>query len=154
MERRAATRGRVGSSGMAAISRSRHPLHLKRLTSARVENEGTDDETFVPSDKAETALGEQRGEGHVVSSSNRIVRHGATPPSYHAKNRYLNILADGGEVTDQERARLLCTGGEKRGDEPDHIVFKFSSSGPTKALLAAPIVQTSTSSSARGGGYG
>ena len=128
--------------------------HCSRRSIGRVENEGTDDETFVPSDKTETALGEQRGEGHVVSSSNRIVRRGATPPSYQAKNRYLKILADGGEVTDQERARLLCTGGEKRDDDPDHIVFKFSSSGPTKALLAAPIVQTSTSSSARGGGYG
>ena len=128
--------------------------HCSRRSIGRVENEGTEKESFVPSDEAEAALGEQRGEGHVVSSSNRVMRQGATPPSYDAKNRYLKILADGGEVTEDERGRFICTGGDKQDDKPDHIVFKFSSSGPTKALLAAPIVQTSNSEASRGGGYG
>lgn len=128
--------------------------HCSRRSIGRVENEGTDDETFVPSEKAEAAIGEQQGSGHVVSSSNRVVRGGQSPPSHHAKTRYLKILANGREVTDEERERFLCTGGNKEGDKVEHIVFKFSSAGPTKALLAAPMVQTSNSSSGRGGGYG
>lgn len=128
--------------------------HCSRRSIGRVENPDTEDETFVPSPQAEAALGEQRGEGHVVASSNRIVRGGPTPPSYHAKNRYLKILAHGGEVTDDVRERFLCTGGDKEGDKPEHVVFKFSASGPTRALMAAPFVATTGSSSGRGGGYG
>ena len=90
----------------------------------------------------------------IVSSSNRIVRGGQTPPSYHAKNRYLKILARGGEVTDDERDRFLCIGGDKNGDKPEHVVFKFSAGGPTRALKAAPFVAVTGSSSGRGGGYG
>lgn len=128
--------------------------HCSRRSIGRVENPDTKDEKFVPSSKAEAALGEQRGEGHVVASSNRIVRGGSTPPSYHAKNRYLKILARGGEVTDDERERFVCTSGEKEGDRPEHVIFKFSASGPTRALMAAPFVATTGSSSGRGGGYG
>lgn len=128
--------------------------HCSRRSIGRVENPDTKDEKFVPSPEAEAALGEQRGEGHVVASCNRIVRGGPTPPSYHAKNRYLKILARGGDVTDDERARFLCTSGEEDGDKPEHVVFKFSASGPTRALMAAPFVATTGSSSGRGGGYG
>ena len=95
--------------------------HCSRRSIGRVENPDTKDEKFVPSEEAEAALGEQRGDGHIVASSNRIVRGGPTPPSYHAKNRYLKILARGGEVTDDERDRFLCTGGDKDGDKPERI---------------------------------
>ncbi len=128
--------------------------HCSRRSIGHVENPGTKDERFVPSPDAEAALEEQRGDGHVVASSNRIVRGGPTPPSYHAKNRYLKILAGGGAVTDDERKRFLCTSGEGDGDKPEHVVFKFSASGPTRALMAAPFVATTGSSSGRGGGYG
>ena len=128
--------------------------HCSRHSIGRVENPDTEKEKFVPSQKAEAALGEQRGDSHIVSSSNRIVRGGQTPPSYHAKNRYLKILAGGGEVTDDERDRFLCTGGNKDGDKPEHVAFKFSAGGPTRALKAAPFVAVTGSSSGRGGGYG
>ena len=128
--------------------------HCSRRSIGRVENPDTKDEKFVPSEKAEAALGEQRGDGHIVSSSNRIVRGGPTPPSYHAKNRYLKILANGGAVTDDERDRFLCTGGNKDGDKPEHIEFKFSAGGPTTGIKAAPFVAVTGSASGRGGGYG
>lgn len=128
--------------------------HCSRRSIGRVEDPDTPDERFVPSEKAEAALGEQRGEGHIVASSNRIVRGGPTPPSYHAKNRYLKILAGGGEVTDDVRERFLCTGGDKDGDKPAHIAFRFSASGPTRAIRAAPYIAASGAASGRGGGYG
>ena len=130
------------------------PHHCSRRSIGRVEDGGTSDEKFVPSDKAEAALGEQKGDGHVVSSSNRIIREGSTPPSFHAKNRYLKILASGGEVTDDVRKRFLCTGGEKPGDKPEHVEFKFSSSGPTTGLAVAAFITGTGSASGRGGGYG
>ena len=128
--------------------------HCSRRSIGRVENPDTDKEKFVPSDKAETALSNKVGDGYIVSSSNRIVRGGSTPPSYHAKNRYLKILAANGQVTDKVRERFLCTGGDKAGDDPKHIEFKFTKSGPTKSLAAAPLIAMGGSASGRGGGYG
>ena len=128
--------------------------HCSRHSIGRVENPGTKDEKFIPSDKAEAALSNKQGDGFVISSSNRIVRGGPTPPSYHAKNRYLKLLADGGQVTDKERGRFLCTAGNTDGDKPKHVEFKFSTSGPAKSVLAATFFTTTGASSGRGGGYG
>ena len=130
------------------------PHHCSRRSIGRVENPSSANEKFIPSEKVETALSEQRGSGYVVASSNRVVRGGPTPPSFHAKNRYLRILARGGEAGDNERARFLCTSCEKETDKPEHVVFKFSSSGPSKTLIAAPFVVTTGAASGRGGGYG
>ncbi len=128
--------------------------HCSRRSIGRVENPGSKDEKFVPSAKAEAALGKRQGDGFVVSSSNRIVRGGTTPPSYHAKNRYLKLLADGGQITDKERERFLCTGGNAEGDKPKHVEFKFSASGPSKSVLATTFFATTGAASGRGGGYG
>ena len=128
--------------------------HCSRRSIGRVENPDTADEKFVPSETAEAALSNLKGDGYIVSSSNRIVRNGPTPPSYHAKNRYLKILADGNKVSDKERERFLCTGGYKEGDNPKHLEFKFSASGPTKILMAVPSFSYTGSASGRGGGYG
>lgn len=107
--------------------------HCSRRSIGRVANSGQVDEEFEQSDTALKAIGEQRGDGFVISSSRRIVRGGNTPPSFHAKNRYLKILARGGEVTDNERKRFLCTGGENEGDKPAHVVFNLTIAGPTRA---------------------
>lgn len=120
------------------------PHHCSRHSIGRVENPDTDDEKFVPSDRAEAAMGEQKGQGYIVSSSRAF--GGETPPSEDAKQRYLKILASGGTPTDQERKRFLCTA------DADHIEFRFSAAGPTRAWRAAPAVISSGSS--RGGGYG
>ena len=128
--------------------------HCSRRSIGRVENSGTKDEKFIPSDKAEAALSNKQGDGFVVSSSNRIVRGGPTPPSFHAKNRYLKILANGSQVTDKVRNRFLCTGGNIDSDKPEHVEFKFSTSGPSKSVLVATFFTTTGAASGRGGGYG
>ena len=129
------------------------PHHCSRRSIGRVENEGTADEEFVPSEKAEAALGEQRGRGFVVSSSRKVVRGGLTPPSFDAKNRYLRILAKGGSITEEERNRFACTGSEKDG-KAGHLEFSLSAAGPAKGWVAAPASVSGGSASGRGGGYG
>lgn len=126
--------------------------HCSRRSIGRVENKGSDNEKFVPSAKAEAALGQKLGTGNVVSSSNRVVKGGTTPPSYHAKDRYLKILAGAKAVDDKVRERFRCTGGNKSNDKPAHVVYRFTKSGPARGLAAPAIV--GASSSARGGGYG
>lgn len=131
--------------------------HCSRRSIGRVLNDGHVDEEFNQSDAALKAIGEQRGDGFVVASSRRVVRGGSTPPSYHAKNRYLKILARNGDVTDAIRKRFLCTGGNQDGDKPDHVVFHLTAYGPSLAQRAkAPAVIGSISAPAagRGGGYG
>lgn len=114
------------------------PHHCSRRSIGRVSNSGTVDEEFEESADALAALGEQRGAGYVVASSRRVVRGGNTPPSWHAKQRYLRILAHGKAVTDAETARFKCTGGNAAADKPAHITFNLTANGPTLAALAAP----------------
>lgn len=130
--------------------------HCSRHSIGRVTNGGSKDEEFEESAGALAALGEQRGEGFIVSSSKRIIRGAPTPPSFHAKNRYLRILARGGEVTDSIRSRFMCTGGEADADKPDHIVFHLTAAGPTRAQKRkiATAAIASVSSAGRGGAYG
>jgi hypothetical protein len=131
--------------------------HCSRRSIGRVSNNGHKDEEFEESEAALRALGGQRGNGFVVSSSKRIIRGAQTPPSFHAKNRYLKILARWGKITDAVRARFLCTGGDADDDKPAHIIFNLTASGPTRAQKAkAPAVVGGVGSSSvgRGGGYG
>lgn len=131
--------------------------HCSRRSIGRVYNDNHDDEEFEESDAALKALGEQRGNGYVISSSRRVKCAGSTPPSFHAKNRYLKILAGAGEVTDAVRARFLCTGGNEDGDKPEHVIFHLTAAGPTKPQRpksAAIVAGVGTSSVGRGGGYG
>ena len=114
------------------------PHHCSRRSIGRVLNGGCADEEFDESAGALTALGEQLGNGYVVSSSRRVVRNGNTPPSWHAKQRYLRILARAGAVDDAVRARFRCTGGDADAGKPAHIVFNLSAAGPSLAATAAP----------------
>ena len=132
--------------------------HCSRRSIGRVWDDGNTDEEFEESKGALQALGEQRGSGFVVSSSRRIVRGAQTPPSFHAKNRYLRILARSGDITDAVRDRFLCTGGDAESDKPAHVIFNLTAGGPTRAQKpkAPAIVGTAAGSSSvgRGGGYG
>ena len=114
------------------------PHHCSRRSIGRVYNGGCVDEEFEESEAALTALGEQRGDGFVAASSRRVVRGGATPPSWHAKQRYLRILARGGTVDDKAKERFRCTGGNAQADKPAHVVFNLTAGGPTLAATAAP----------------
>jgi hypothetical protein len=132
------------------------PHHCSRRSIGRVWNGGCIDEEFAASAKALAALGRQVGDGFVVSSSKRIIRGAATPPSFHAKNRYLRILAGSGEIDDSVRERFLCTGGDVDGDKPAHVVFNLNVTGPTLAARSKPsaIRVGAASSVGGGGGYG
>lgn len=114
------------------------PHHCSRRSIGRVLNGGCKDEEFTESAEALKALGEQRGNGYVVSSSRRVVRGGDTPPSWHAKRRYLRILANGGEITGSVEGRFRCTGGNGASDLPAHVVFNLTSGGPTLAPAKVP----------------
>ncbi len=116
------------------------PHHCSRRSIGRVWNSGTDQEKFEESEEALTALGEQRGDGFAVASSKRVIKGGATPPSWDAKQRYLRILANGGQVVDAVKARFLCTGGDTANDDPAHVVFNLSANGPTLAAKVAPAI--------------
>ena len=109
------------------------------------------DETFTFSDDAIAALNHPIGsKAHVAASSRKFsTKH---PPHPDARSKYYTILAGDNDVTDEVRARFLVTDG-KAGEDPEDIKFKFTSSGPTKAALAAPIIIKAPSSSG-GGGYG
>ncbi|WP_296176101.1 hypothetical protein [uncultured Brevundimonas sp.] len=133
------------------------PHHCSRRSIGRVENGGCVDEEFNESAGALNALGEQIGKGFVVASSRRVIRGGGTPPSYHAKLRYLRILAAGGVVDDAVRSRFKCTGGDADNDKPAHVVFNLSATGPTLAARVAPALiglGGSGGSTGGGGSYG
>lgn len=132
------------------------PHHCSRHSIGRVNNGNGNDAEFDESEGALRALGEQLGSGFVVSSSKRIIRGQQTPPSFHAKNRYLKILSRGGEVSDGIRNRFLCTGGDANEDAPAHIVFNLTRMGPTRSQKSkgAEAAAVAASSVGRGGGYG
>lgn len=116
---------------------------------------GSKDENddFHFSDDAVNALGQCRGTSpHCVASSVTIKDDDNDPPSYQAKQKYLEILADGGDVDDGVKARFLCTGGHDDG-EPGHVVLYFKKGGPMRKLGTTTKAVTS-SSVGRGGGYG
>lgn len=133
------------------------PHHCSRRSIGRVWNGGCIDEEFEESAGALAALGEQQGNGFVVASSRRVVRGGNTPPSYHAKLRFLRILARGAGVTDTVRARFRCTGGNSPTDKPAHVVFNLNATGPSLAATTAPAtvgLGGGGASVGGGGGYG
>jgi len=133
------------------------PHHCSRRSIGRVWNGGCVDEEFEESEEALTALGEQRGDGYVVASSRRVVRGGNTPPSWHAKQRYLRILARGETITDEIKARFRCTGGNADKDEPAHVVFNLNATGPSLAATTVPAtvgLGGGGASVGGGGGYG
>lgn len=133
------------------------PHHCSRRSIGRVWNGGCVDEEFEESEGALKALGEQRGDGYVVASSCRVVRGGNTPPSWHAKQRFLRILARDGAVTDAVLARFRCTGGNASAEKPAHIVFNLNATGPSLAATAAPATVGLGGGGAAvggGGGYG
>jgi hypothetical protein len=114
------------------------PHHCSRRSIGRVWNGGCVDEEFEESAGALAALGEQRGKGFVVASSRRVVKGGDTPPSWHAKQRYLRILADGAAIDDAVKSRFKCTGGNEAGDKPAHVIFNITASGPTLSATTVP----------------
>lgn len=131
------------------------PHHCSRHSIGSVENPGKDEE-FEESDKAIAVLSEQNGDGFIISSSNSFKRD-VSPPSTYARNRYWKILANGGEVREDDKVRFRCTGGNSSGDDPEHVVIYLTATGPSRARgLKAPLIAAAAASSStgRGGTYG
>jgi hypothetical protein len=126
------------------------PHHCSRYSLGRKYTQG-EKEIFEWSEDARSALAHPVGTSpHIVASSRKF---GADhPPHPDARDRYRKILAGDGQVTDDVKKRFKCTGGEQ-GDEPEHIVFNFTSKGAAISSLGAPTVLVTPSSSG-GGGYG
>ena len=126
------------------------PHHCSRHSMGRKEIKNGE-EVFVWSEDAIAGLDHPASLGaHVVSSSRKFGSE--HPPHPDARDRYYKILARGGKVDEDVRKRFKVTAG-KKGENPEDIVFKFTSSGPALATLATSSVM-STPSSTGGGGYG
>lgn len=125
------------------------PHHNSRYALGCKDEEGT----FEFWDDAVNALSQKSGDGWVVASSRPIKDDDVDPPSFAAKEKYLEILAAGREVTDSVESRFLCTGEHNEG-KPAHVVFDFTSSGPAEKRSGSRSASILTSSVSRGGGYG
>ena len=126
------------------------PHHCSRYTLGRKETKNGE-EVFNWSEKAIAGLNHPiTTHAHVVSSSRKF--NDKHPPHPEARERYCVILANGGTIDETVKKRFLVTAG-KRGDKPKDVIFKFTSSGPVLASVAAAFVVQAPSSSG-GGGYG
>ena len=124
------------------------PHHCSRRSMGR---EGADD-TFVWSDDAIAALSNPVGaRPHVVASCRKFQAE-KTPPNPKAREKYWEILANDGDVTEATKTRFKCTAVGKN-NKPEDIVFNFTSSGPTLAAFV-PTSSIIRPSSTDGGGYG
>lgn len=124
------------------------PHHTSRYALGRKDEKGV----FRFSDDAISALSQQQGLGRVVSSSKKIVQNDDDPPSWAAKQKYLEILAAGKAVDEAVKRRFLCTG-EYDDGKPGHVPFRFTRSGPAEGRggsKSGPVVTAAS----RGGGYG
>jgi len=124
------------------------PHHTSRYTLGRKD----ENDQFHYSDEAIDALSGQQGTGWIVSSSNKILNNDDDPPSWSAKQRYLKILANGGEVNDNLGNRFLCTGDHDNG-KPGNVVFYLTKRGPSQSRGGARTPLTVTSVGG-GGSYG
>ncbi|MGK0437948.1 MAG: hypothetical protein ACJATK_000895 [Paracoccaceae bacterium] len=124
------------------------PHHCSRSSMARKDVESG---KYDYSDDALKALGEIDGNGFITSSSNKVVNAKPNPPSFEAKNKYLNILHK--SKSDGEK-RFFCTGSHKNG-KPAPVVFKFTSGGiTTKMVTSSAAVIGSNSLTSEASTYG
>lgn len=100
------------------------PHHCSRGAMARKDEE-TDE--YIYSDDALDALGQIEGDGFVVSSSKPIKRDDDNPPSWEAKQKYLEILRNGDSSAKPEE-RFLNPETHRDG-EPAPVVFELTASG-------------------------
>jgi len=98
------------------------PHHCSRSAMAR-KNEET--EEYEYSDDALSALGEKLDDGFVVSSSKPVEDDDDNPPSWDARNKYLEILSD-----DEPENRFLNPESHKN-DEASPVIFQLTSDGPS-----------------------
>lgn len=100
------------------------PHHCSRGAMARKD----DDDCYEYSDSALRALGQVEGDGFVVSSSKEIKRNDDNPPSWEAKQKYLDILR--GANAKNVDARFLNPDTHRDGD-PSPVIFDLTKVGPS-----------------------
>ena len=127
------------------------PHHCSRGAMARKDE---DTEKYIYSDDALAALGQVEGDGFVVSSSKPIKRDDDNPPSWDAKQKYLQILRNANSATDPE-ARFLNPE-THRDDKPAPVVFELTAGGlqckiPSKVAEKVSIVSAAASTPGRYG---
>jgi len=123
------------------------PHHCSRHSLGREDEDG-----FTYSDDALEALNHPLGsQPHIVASSRKFKKD--TPPSPEARKKYYEILAMGDPITESVKRRFKCTAGTKADDEPEDIIFNFTSAGPSLVALAAPVIARGPTTTG-GGGYG
>jgi hypothetical protein len=86
------------------------------------------DDHYEYSDSALNALGQVEGDGFVVSSSKEIKRNDDNPPSWEAKQKYLDILR--GANAKNVDARFLNPDTHRDGD-PSPVIFDLTKVGPS-----------------------
>ncbi len=126
------------------------PHHCSRHSLGRdVVKDG--DNEFEWSEDAYDSLNHPiNDKSHVVCSSRKF--GDKTPPNPYARSKYHKMLAFGKDVNATVKNRFLCTA-DNSAKKVKNIVFKFTSSGPTKATFIAS-AGISSSTSSQGGGYG
>ena len=126
------------------------PHHCSRHSMGRKETKDGKEE-FIWSEEAISGLNNPASyRAHVVSSSRKFGSE--HPPHPDARDKYYKILAQGGLVNTEVQERFKITAG-KKGKNAEHIVFNFTSTGPTLAVLTGT-VGISKPSVTQGGGYG
>ena len=99
------------------------PHHVSRCSMARKD----EDDKYVYSDNALDALGQFEGDGFVVASSKEILDDDDNPPSWDAKQKYLEMLKKQKEKGYKER--FLNPDTHKSG-KPEPVVFELTIAGP------------------------
>lgn len=100
------------------------PHHCSRCSMARkVENE-----RYEYSQPALAALGQANGTGFIVASSKPIKNDDDNPPSWDAKQMYLQMLREAGASDPESRFLNPDT---HLGGKPDPVVFELSRHGPS-----------------------
>jgi len=126
------------------------PHHCSRGVMAR-KNEETDE--YVYSQNALDALGQVQGDGFVVSSSKPIKRNDDNPPSWEAKQKYLDILRKGSPNDPDAR---FINPETHNNEKPATVVFELTASGlrcnvPAKVIEKVSILGGAVSKPGRYG---
>lgn len=90
------------------------PHHCSWGVLANIGDDNVDSE-------AKAALSQTDG-GFIVASCKPIKRDADNPPSYKAKNQYIDIADD--------ESSFFCTGEYPDTDDPEPLTFKFTAQGP------------------------
>lgn len=100
------------------------PHHCSRGAIARKNDDGK----YEYSDDALSALGQVEGDGFIIASSKEIKRNDDNPPSWEAKQKYLNILESAKLASCESRFLNPDTFNKNK---PEPVIFDLTKWGPS-----------------------